>query len=589
MNKKELNYIKENYFSDPSEAAGLDLIYEMIDEVLEVEAVSKNRRLLRERMEGAVLTLQAIPDISVSELGWTDVRTVGNQEVSGPARNQLLQFTKNIQGAGLQDKLTSLAEFYNSPDSINLEGATPGQRIASALSYLVFYKTLTKVISNFNAASAGFNFEAFLAVLLEGAQIKANTGTIADFTAGDNTPISLKLYAEDSAKVGGSFVDLVGDLVSPQFSPHDYMQYVVVLKSFEGESQGLDVKGQLKFYRFNFTLDNVANIVLNSSGHSVQCIELPAEFIQQIKAGNDEYDFNATLPSQENLPSTEEMETMFVGELEKQLAQTFTVNIRRGGQGPTDFKLNISPEDIVEFTKGPFDWANNDKFFNPVAKFKGGEKTVMRGASPINRTNKALRDAVVAAFGDKGLTDIELKLIAQSVSQANEVVVKSFSATRQKDKRRELLRQPGVFVSAQESVDFYNSLADPELKKRALQNSRGVLSTLQFDLNRTQVLNIESIAGQYSPMPSGQGSVDIGTIMVGAQYVQEVLNRMTEELNRSIFSIFQSVKIIQEGTYAFMAGGLQDDSEAEKAINASQEVEGKVQELRPEDNAEVDL
>jgi hypothetical protein len=38
-----------------------------------------------------------------------------------------------------------------------------------------------------------------------------------------------------------------------------------------------------------------------------------------------------------------------------------------------------------------------------------------------------------------------------------------------------------------------------------------------------------------------------------------------------------------------MAGGLQDDSEAEKAINASQEVEGKVQELRPEDNAEVDL
>ena len=181
MNNKELNYIKENYFSDPAEELGLKLIYEMIDEVLEVEVVSANRRLLRERMEGAVLTLQAIPDISVSELGWTDVRTVGNQEVSGPARNQLLQFTKNIQGADLQDKLTSLAEFYNSPDSINLEGATPGQRIASALSYLVFYKTLTKVISNFNAASAGFNFEAFLAVLLEGAQIQANTGTIADF------------------------------------------------------------------------------------------------------------------------------------------------------------------------------------------------------------------------------------------------------------------------------------------------------------------------------------------------------------------------------------------------------------------------
>ena len=161
----------------------------MIEEAFEVEVVSENRRLLRERMEGTTLTLESIPDISVSELGWTDVRTVGDQEVSGPARNQLLQFTKNIQGSDLQAKLTSLAEFYNNPDSINLEGTTAGQRIASALSYLVFYKTLTKVISNFNAASAGFNFEAFLAVLLEGAQIQANTGTIADFIDKDNLPI----------------------------------------------------------------------------------------------------------------------------------------------------------------------------------------------------------------------------------------------------------------------------------------------------------------------------------------------------------------------------------------------------------------
>ena len=111
--------------------------------------------------------------------------------MSGPARQQLLQFLSNIQGGDLQSKLKSLADFYSNPDSVNLEGETTGEKIANILSYLVFYKTLTKVISNFNAASAGFNFEAFLAVLLEGAQIKANTGTIADFTAGDNTPISL--------------------------------------------------------------------------------------------------------------------------------------------------------------------------------------------------------------------------------------------------------------------------------------------------------------------------------------------------------------------------------------------------------------
>jgi hypothetical protein len=97
-----------------------------------------------------------------------------------------------------------LADFYSNPQSIDTSSDTMGQKIAKTLSYLTFYKTLTKVISNFNAASAGFNFEAFLAVLLEGQQIKANTGTIADFTTGDNIPISLKLYNEKSVLVGGS-------------------------------------------------------------------------------------------------------------------------------------------------------------------------------------------------------------------------------------------------------------------------------------------------------------------------------------------------------------------------------------------------
>ena len=213
---------------------------------------------------------------------------------------------------------------------------------------------------------------------------------------------------------------------------------------------------------------------------------------------------------------------------------------------------------------------------------------MMRGVSAINKTNKALKDAIAVTFGAQGRPDIELTLIAQSISQANEAVKNSFSATKQKDKRRELLRQPGVFASAQESVDFYNSLTDPELKKKALLNSKGVLSTLQFDLNRTQVLNIESIAGEYSPLPSGQESIDIGTIMIGAEYVQQVLDKLVEELNQSIFAIFRSSKLIQEGTYAFMAGGLQDDAQAEKAINASRDVEAKTQDLRT-DNTEVDL
>ena len=563
MNKKELQYVKENYFKKQTFDVGM--LFEAIDEIIGVEVPKIKRRKLREQMEGTALTLQAIPEISVTELGWTDVRTNGDQEVDGPARQQLLQFTQNIQGEDLQAKIASLADFYTNPESVNkLGGSTPGQKISNALSYLVFYKTLTQVISNFNAASAGFNFEAFLAVLLEGQQIPANTGTIADFVAGDNTPISLKLYAEKSLVVGGSFTDLVGDLVNPQFSPHDYMQYVVVLKSFEGGSSGLDVSGQLKFYRFNFTLDNVANIVLNSMAKSIRCIQMPVKFIEEIKAGNTDYDFNATLPSQENLPSVEELETIFVKDLTGKLAAL-------------DF--GVSQEEVDQYTQ-VLDWANNDQLFKAVQR---GERTlIVRGSSPMPSNGQALTQAVINAFQDKGYSRGQLQSIRRATANANKEVNSLFTRARQADERNRVLSAEGVFADPQTSVEFYNSLQTPELKKRALLNSRGYLQTFQFDLNRSQVLQIDEIAGEAGALPSGQSSPDIGTINIGAQYVQQMLNNLTEELNNNIFSIFQAVKAIQEGTYAFMAGGLQDDDQAKKAINASQEVEAKTQELRPE-------
>ena len=553
-------------------------LFGLIEEVFEVKkgtlfAPKKSQNeLLREQFlnerKEINLTLQAIPEISVTELGWTDVQTKGDKEIAGPARQQLLQFVSQIKGSDISGKVQSLAEFYANPQSIELADESTGKRIAKALSYLTFYKTLTKVISNFNAASAGFNFEAFLAVLLDGQQIVANTGTIADFKTGDNVPISLKLYNEKSVLVGGSFTDLVGDLVNPQFAPHEYMQYVVVMKSFEGESSGLDVQGSLKFYRFNFTLDNVANIVLNSMGKSVKCIELPVEFVKQVQAGNKDFDFNSVLPSQENLPSTEEMETTFVGALNNLMAKQ---------------KL---PEEYVNMLTQILDWANNDEIFKAVPK--GERNIVVRGQSDIQVSNKALNAAITSFLQSSDVDESVLaattqnrNLIRSMVSAANKVVTDQFTAKKLKGARSAALKKKGVFLDASKSVEFYNSL-DPEMKKRALLNSRGYLDTLQFDLNKGQVLRIQDIAGEFSALPEGQTEPNIGIIPIGTTYVQEMLNRMTKELNEAIFDIFISVKDVQEGTYAYVAGGLSDevDHEAQKAINASNKIVSKTEELR---------
>ena len=553
MNKDELKYITENYFK-----ASIDLgtIFETINEVLETES---NRNLLLEQMEGSSMTLTAIPDIDVTELGWTDVKTVGDQEVDGPARNQLMQFLSNIPGSDLQQKLQKISDFYASPNNANLGSADLGEKIANVLSYLVFYKTLTKVISNFNAASAGFNFEAFLAVLLKGEQIKANTGTIADFKTKDNIPISLKLYAENSVVVGGSFNDLVGDLVEPKFG-HDFMQYVVVMKSFEGEAkQGLDVKGDLKFFRFDFTLDNVADIILASMDKSMVCIEISNEFIRRVSAGEDDYDFSATLPAEENL-SPEILETKFI-ERFKNLVNN---PIRYPWSPYQDIELNINDDEADWFLKNPLDWAKNDDLFTP--KQIGDQMRVIRGRNTISAKNAALINAVTIAFKEKGYDNYQLWAIGWAVRAATVEVNKEYSAKKLKSDRAEMLAAADVFADPQVSADFYNKLKRPDLKKRALLNTRGKLNNLQFDLNRGQVIKIAD---------------NIGQIKIGAVYVQEMLDQITTELNQNIFELFQSVKMIQEGTYAFMAGGLQDDAEAQKAIEASNAVSSKTAELSP--------
>ena len=551
-------------------------LYNLIEEVYEVEKGKLFRQVkdeiqtlkeqfLNERKELS-LTLQAIPEVSVSELGWTDVRTTGGQKVSGPERNQLGQFLSQIQGSNLSEKVESLSRFYQEGPSEDMSNMSVGKKIANTLSYLVFFKALTKVVSNFNAASAGFNFEAFLAVLLDGKQVPANTGTIADFTTGDEIPISLKLYNEKSVVVGGSFNDLVGDLVNPQFSGFPGMRYVVCMKSFtssetgEKQGSGLDIEGDIKFFQFDFTLDNVADIIARSMDKSKICMQLPREFIRS----NGETDVSAKLPGA-NMPSPQELEDRFLLNFYK-IAK---VGLRK-------MKVPVDESVFGEFLN-ELEWSKRDSLFGKVKK--GESALVVRGESGIagkTRNKEVLEIAkLMAEEGKIPLNNEEGQPLMQPLALAKEVrkfvvlatdsVNEEFTASRVKSDRNRVLKRSDFYAALSTSVKFYNNLTDPEMKKRALLNSRGMLETYQFDVNRKQVLEI---------------SENLGTIKIGARIVQEMLNKMTAELNESIFEIFTNVKAVQDNTYAFMAGGLQDDEKAKASIKASNAIAYKTEELR---------
>lgn len=556
-------------------------LFKLIEEVYEAEkgTLFKEPRttlqILKEQFinerKDLNLTLQAIPEISVSELGWTDVQTKGNQKVSGPEREQLGQFLKQIEGEDLAAKVASLALFYENGPSEDYDRLPVGEKISKVLSYLVFFKALTKVVSNFNAASAGFNFEAFLAVLLDGQQVPANTGTIADFTTGDQIPISLKLYNEKSVVVGGSFNDLVGDLVNPQFSGFDGMRYVVCMKSFRssetGEKQGsgLDIEGDIKFFQFDFTLDNIAEIISRSMDKSKICIQLPAAFV----ASGGERNVANELPGA-SMPSAQDLEDMFIGFFKQEIASQMEGS-----------EIELNDGQIRAFLN-KLEWSKNDSLFRPEEK-GAAQKIVVRGQSKIvgKTGNPQVKQFIeeLAEEGVFGSNEENPRAFAAVVKTlkskfgkatdgANDRVRAEFATARVKSERNRMLKQPGFYASLEDSVAFYNKLkGNPEVQKRALLNSRGMLETHQFDVNRKQVLEI---------------SQDLGVIKIGARVVQEMLNKMTQDLNEAIFDIFTNVKIIQDNTYAFMAGGLQDDEKAKASIKASNAIAYKTEELRPE-------
>jgi len=607
-----------NYYSKKEQGMSMGSLLKAISEVLEInpellsaatktpkKELPEEAKLLKEEFskgKEVTLTLQAIPEIAVSELGWTDISGRGETTVEGPERKRLSQFLENIQGSDFVEKVQSLAQFYQNPDSAmdsmfsDKDSPTAAEQIRVALSYMVFYKTLTKVISNFNAASAGFNFEAFLAVLAGGFQVPANKGTIADFVSrseGVDVPISLKLYGEGHLHVGGSFTDLVNDLVSPQYDAPQ-MRYIAVTKRFDDDKKaGLDINGTLKFMRFDFTLQNVMNILAISSKKSKENVLLAREFIERYEAGSEDLDYRATLPGI-NLPSAEELEGEYI--------QFLTTRLE-------SFKY-LEKEEINNFIN-LVQWAHNDNIFLPVDTVEydeHGERQivtqVLRAVSPIPSSGSSKGNSrnifqgilnMVASNMPERLTPEEeasnstvnafnrdIKRIANEIAKANGDILRKYNVSDLNKRRAQMLVDAFSGVTIEKSLEVYNSLSsEPEKQKIALQNSFGYLNRKQFNLIQSAVESLDSLVPADTPvMPAGQDSVVFGSIEVGAKNTQNMLNRMASVLNEAIFDIFLSVKSIQDNTYSYVAGGMTDDTKADNAITASSQVISKTVQLK---------
>ena len=558
--------IREEYLKEINKL-DIGMLLEMIEEIIDddVNEEVEPPPGLPDSDEAALeMVLKMIPNIEVSEIGWSDVRTPEDaEEIKGPQRKLLEDYLKNIQGDDFGAKIRSVSSFYTDGAGMieNVAGDDRTKKIVQAISYLVFYKTLTKVITNFNASSAGFSFESFLAALVNGFQIPANTGTIADYidrATGKEIPVSLKLYKEGNLEVGGSYTDLVNDLVDPKYpgSIGGAMRYVVCTKTLTGDD--LEQDGQIDFYQFDFSLDNVMDIIAVSKPKSKQCIMLPREVVSALKSGRvDGVDISGRLPSASNLPSDEELEKRFVKHLNDIL---------------TDANITLSQQQAEQFLQA-LNYAKNDDLFQDFTPKLGDEKVnkgVVRGRSKLdkNYVKNITKDFEWYSSLTKG-EGVKLKVddLATAANRANARVADELTQSRLKDERSNEIRRmikEGEFLSPEESARQYKMLGERQ-KRVALRNTWGYLTIGHFSLNQRQAVN------QGEPT----NTLQLGSIKVGRQMVANVVRDIREILNDEVTEIFQSLKILSDSLNQFFAGGLENDALANASVSNAKNISSK--------------
>jgi hypothetical protein len=537
----------ENHFAK-KKSFSLDSLMESVREVMG-EMPVKDPYLLTEgpaKGKARTYTIKQIPLIPISELGWAN-NDDGAQ--GGTQRTLLEDWLSNIEGDSFQDKLDNVqVRMREGFREIPTDHNDIQKYIQEVMSYLVFVKTLTMAITNFNASAAGFNFEAFLATLMAGSQIAAaGAATIADFTAeidGEVVPVSLKLYTEGQLEVGGSYTQLVDDMTVVEgrewaswASAPEYeggaMKYVVCTKNFEkGSENPLERKGVINFYEFDISRANIFRLLADASKDGRKVIGSSADFMAALEEWDktregDAPDVAGTLPATTDKGSPDEVGQAFADFLMSNLAVPF------GEQGWSSEQI----EAVVNGVAGVYvDKMNTDNSVNNLG------------------SNTALRVAIAKAAGVSEKAALQIR---------NNFIIPSFKnfkveVLQPADKRGEAIgKMNWIFGEKSELVEWYEKLS-PEAKAIALQNTYGYLNRGHWKVPNKK-------ATGYG------GGKPFAVLPIGAPYVQELLGSVQNEVMDEVFNIFDRMAEMSDKLNSFFANGLKEKGEAEKGAEAGEE------------------
>ena len=124
-----------------------NILMTLIEEILEAPLPTVKEERRKQKIPDK-LTIDLIPTLPITEIGWGSLTTPDGEGkmVRQEAGQQLATFLNNIApGGDMSAKIVALNEYYKNPMP-DLSGP-PGEQIARTISNLVFYKTLTNIIT----------------------------------------------------------------------------------------------------------------------------------------------------------------------------------------------------------------------------------------------------------------------------------------------------------------------------------------------------------------------------------------------------------------------------------------------------------
>mgnify|MGYP003676804453 FL=1 len=245
MNKKELNYIKENYFQ---EDVDLNLLFEMIDQVKE----SPRDPLLQEQEGGRFSFAIDLPSLTPSE-AWGDP--------DSQDRDQILKIFSVVRGGkDMRAKIQDINKFLDPKAAVRRR--SPGVII----NMMMVVEALQATLNDFNESAAGFVFEGFMAALTGGKQIAGKVGgtlpiedfvAFSDYGGGAGTPVSLKLLTLEGI-TKGSYTNLVDYLI---VRGEPSIKYLIAFKYTPGSNVD-----QLQFWEFEVNRSNFVRFISGVGG-----------------------------------------------------------------------------------------------------------------------------------------------------------------------------------------------------------------------------------------------------------------------------------------------------------------------------------